>query len=156
MTHYTTLEQSKKLVELGLNPDTADMKWYYWKDEIDAPKVPTLGFDKAVLESYKNTQAVYLPCWSLGALMDLLPPSVQTGEGMQNQYEIDIRKYWGEEENLYQIAYGNDRGLSEEWHDMINTRESENLIDVALDMVCWLLENGYLFGIDYLKKINNL
>ena len=71
--NYTTIEQSNKLVELGLNPDTADMKWYYWKDEIDAPKVPTLGSDKAALESYKNTQAVYLPCWSLGALLEVMP-----------------------------------------------------------------------------------
>jgi len=27
MNYYTTIEQSKKLLELGLNPNTADM-WY--------------------------------------------------------------------------------------------------------------------------------
>jgi len=141
MKHYTTIEQSKKLVELGLNPDTADM--FY-------SRRPTGKSEYSVFPDFKPEgrlevfTKVDLPCWSLGALMDLLPPSIQTGEGMQNQYEIDIRKYWGNEENMYQIAYGNDRGLSEEWHDMINTGEKESLCDVAFDIICWLLENGYI------------
>lgn len=141
MIHYTTIEQSKKLVELGLNPDTADM--FY-------SRRPTGKSEYSVFPDFKPEgrlevfTKVDLPCWSLGALMDLLPPSIQTGEGMQNQYEIDIRKYWGNEENMYQIAYGNDRGLSEEWHDMINTGEKESLCDVAFDIICWLLENGYI------------
>ena len=33
MTHYTTIEQSKKLVELGLSPDTADMFYSIKKGE---------------------------------------------------------------------------------------------------------------------------
>lgn len=141
MKHYTTIEQSKKLVELGLNPGTADM--FY-------SRRPTGKSEYSVFPDFKPEgrlevfTKVDLPCWSLGALMDLLPPSIQTGEGMQNQYEIDIRKYWGNEENMYQIAYGNDRGLSEEWHDMINTGEKESLCDVAFDIICWLLENGYI------------
>ena len=64
--NYTTVEQSKKLLELGLNPETADMWWtplnwqlteYYVEvkqDGIGTPKNP-------------------IPCWSLGALMELMP-----------------------------------------------------------------------------------
>lgn len=141
MQYYTTVEQSKRLIELGLNPETADM--FY-------SKRPTRKSKYSIFPDFKPEgrlevfTKVDLPCWSLGALMNLLPSSIQTGEGIQNQYEIDIRKYWGNEENLYQIAYGNNRGLSEEWHDMINTGEKENLIDAALDMVCWLLKNKYV------------
>ena len=133
MIHYTTIEQSKKLVELGLNPDTADMCYIAHSELV------------GIYEPFcKKIEKDDVPCWSLGALMDLLLPSIQTGEGMQNQYEIDIRKYWENEENLYQIAYGNNRGLSEEWHDMINTGEKENLTDAAFQMIWWLLENGYI------------
>lgn len=139
MQHYTTLEQSKKLVELGLNPNTADM---FWSTEFDMV-ICTQYLTKSDFETLVP-MCESIPCWSLGALMDLLPPSIQTGEGMQNQYEIKIRKYWGDEENLYQIAYGNNRGLSEEWHDMINTGEKENLIDAAFQIICWLLKNGYI------------
>ena len=139
--NYTNIEQSKKLLELRLNPDTADM--FY-------SRRPTGKSDYSIFPDFKPEgrlevfTKVDLPCWSLGVLLDLLPPSIQTGEGMQNQYEIDIRKYWGDEENLYQIAYGNNRGLSGEWHDMINTGEKENLFDAAFQMVCWLLENEYI------------
>ena len=135
MQHYTTIEQSKKLVGLGLNPETADMHYLKIIRANDVRYIPELLLDDNECD---------IPCWSLGALMDLLPPSIQTGEGMQNQYEIDIRKYWGGEENLYQLAYGNNRGISEEWHDMINTGEKESIIDAVFSMVCWLLENNYI------------
>lgn len=134
--NYTSKEQSKRLIELGLSKDTADM---FYPDTNELTEIRTLP---RCIEFVDDTAE--LPCWSVGALMNLLPPSIQTGEGMQNQYEIDIRKYWGNEENLYQIAYGNDRGLSEEWHDMINTGEKESLCDAVFEMVCWLLKNGYI------------
>lgn len=146
----TNILQSKKLIEIGLDIKTADMHYMYchWEidehtvgDQIDArPGCSPIFYNP----DRSDTDPYYIPCWSLGALMDLLPPSIQTGEGMQNHYEIDIRKYWGNEENLYQIAYGNNRGLSEEWHDMINTGEKENLIDAAFQIICWLLKNGYI------------
>lgn len=69
---YTDLEQSKKLADI-LPLESADMKWYFWKDEIDAPKTPTFGYSKTAAESYKDTEAIYLPCWSLAALLSVLP-----------------------------------------------------------------------------------
>ena len=69
---YTDLEQSKKLSEI-LPLESADMKWFFWKEEIDAPKTPTFGYSKTAAESYKNTEAIYLPCWSLADLLGVLP-----------------------------------------------------------------------------------
>ena len=144
--NYTTIEQSKKLIELGLNPETADMINMCYSYSFDGKNYSNCKYKLRLLDEREEPfmPELNIPSWSLGVLLDLLPPSIQTGEGMQNQYEIDIRKYWGDEENLYQIAYGNNRGLSEEWHDMINTGEKKNLIDAAFQMVCWLLENEYI------------
>jgi hypothetical protein len=69
---YSDLQQSEKLAEI-LPYESADMKWFFWKEEIDAPKPPTFGYSKTAAESYKNTEAVYLPCWSLSALLGVLP-----------------------------------------------------------------------------------
>lgn len=69
---HTDLDQSLKLVEF-LPLESADMKWYFWKSEIDAPKLPTFGYSKEAAENYKSTEAVYLPCWSLTALLNVLP-----------------------------------------------------------------------------------
>ena len=49
MKAYTDIEQSKKLAEI-LPTESADMKWYFWKSEIDAPKTPTFGFDKTAAD----------------------------------------------------------------------------------------------------------
>ena len=68
---YTDLEQSKKLAEI-LPLESADMKWFFWKEEIDAPKTPTFVYSKTAAESYKDTEAVYLACWSLAALLGVI------------------------------------------------------------------------------------
>ena len=69
---YTDILQSRKLAEI-LPLESADMKWFFWKEEIDAPKTPTFGYSKTAAESYKDTEAVYLACWSLSALLGVLP-----------------------------------------------------------------------------------
>lgn len=69
---HTDLSQSKKLAEF-LPLESADMKWFFWKSEIDAPKLPTFGYSKTAAENYKNTEAVYLPCWSLATLLNVIP-----------------------------------------------------------------------------------
>ena len=142
MQHYTTVEQSKNLVKLGLKLESADMYYDLFNGDLLPQLVALKLTDKHWMQLYPE---LLMPCWSLGALIDLLPSSIRTGKGIQNQYEVRIRKYQGEnKEYLYQIAYGNNRGLSEEWHDMINTAERENLINAVLDMVCWLLKNDYI------------
>ena len=145
---YTNLEQSETLKEM-LPPESADMKWYFRKDEIDAPKVPTFGYSKAAAESYKGTEAVYLPCWSLDALIKLLPSEFTTENKFGIfKYTIRIRKYkFTEDIDVHQIAYGNYKYYedgSSSWKDMINTGEKENLIDTAFDMIIWLKENKKL------------
>lgn len=139
MKHYTTIEQSKKLVELGLNPDTADMKWYYWKDEIDAPKVPTLGFDKAVLESYKNTQAVYLPCWSLGALLEVMPPYL-----FEFERGIDLNIYRNLNGKGWHVSYMPNNVESMQKDKFRQITNGGTPIEAAYNMVVWLIENGYI------------
>jgi len=75
MKSYTDIEQSKVLAKI-LPLESANMKWFFWKEEIDAPKTPTFGYSKTAAESYKDTEAVYLPCWSLAALLNVLPKSL--------------------------------------------------------------------------------
>ena len=63
----TTIEQSNKLIELGINPDTADMGWfkaYSLKGEIYKPFIKEYK-----LENYKTD----IPAWSLHRLLKMLP-----------------------------------------------------------------------------------
>jgi hypothetical protein len=86
-----------------------------------------------------------LPCWSLTAVLGTLPNEIITDDRFECHYQIDIRKYdGGDITTLYQIAYGNNRGLSGSWHDMINTGEKENLIDCCVQMILTLHELNLL------------
>lgn len=55
-THYTTVEQSKKLVDAGMDSATADIH-------------------------YNNVYGEeHIPCWSTGQLLELLPRKVSDGK----------------------------------------------------------------------------
>ena len=136
---YTTVEQSRKLAEI-LPLESANM-WYPSSE--DGDKIEC-GFDATRRLLYVD-YGDGLPCWSLAVLLNLLPNEISTGERYCDKYQIDIRKYdGGDNTTLYQIAYGNNRGISGTWHDMINTSEKESAIDACYEMILKLNELNLL------------
>lgn len=137
----TSIEQSKKLIKLGINVNTADMMWEYKPDKEVYWDKPTI----IPIDSYIFINDI--PAWSLSALMNLLPSEfTEVGKYSTTTYVIKIRKYnLIEDVNLHQIAYGNYKIYedgSSYWKDMINTGEKEDFLDAVFEMVCWLKENG--------------
>lgn len=134
MKTYTDIEQSKKLEEI-LQVKSADMSWGgTGLGKPFARTIPCKGYPEEIC-----------PCWSLAALLEVLPNEISTDEKFVNKYQIDIRKYdGGNNTTWYQIAYGNDRGLSGEWHDMINTGEKDDVIDACVEMIYKLKEKDLL------------
>ena len=141
----TTLAQSKKLKEIGIDVNSCGM--YY-------------SFDYLLDEYEENAEIIPqsekgehfslfpddMPCWSLNALMDILPSEfVEVGKNSSTTYKIDIRKKkFGENLNLYQIGYGcytwhEDKGCT--WSDMISSSEKRDLVDVVVEMLEWLKKN---------------
>ena len=132
---YTDIEQSKALAKI-LPLESADM--FHFIHEVDTVG---FGYKKDAEEFYSKTEFEYIPCWSLAALLGVLPNEIITDNRFECHYQIHIRKYdGGDNTTLYQIAYGNDRGSSGSWHDMINTGEKESLIDCCVQMIIKLNE----------------
>ena len=76
MKSYTDLEQSKKLAEI-LPVESADM--YYWCGE------------QIRIGSYKAINIDYdIPCWSLAALLDIIPKEVKIKEQKYAPYLFPI------------------------------------------------------------------
>lgn len=127
MKHYTTIEQSNKLVELGLNSDTADM--FY-------SKRPTGKSEYSVFPDFKPEGRLEvftkadLPCWSVGALIAIIPSMIYKGK---QTFGLEIHK-----DALYHVCYENRCHLNEIWIT------KKNLLDAAFEMVVWLLENNYI------------
>jgi hypothetical protein len=137
MKSYTDIEQSKKLAEI-LPLESADMGWYYSRNPQAARNQMWVG---------TKAENADIPCWSLAALLDLLPSEFTTvGKYATTTYEIKIRKYkFVNDVDIYQIAYGNYKFYEDgnsSWKDMINTGQKEELIDAAFEMICWLKENN--------------
>ena len=133
---FSDLEQSKKLAEI-LPLESADMGWNVFVDR--TTKILPIDDWNLVKDGSDNVK--FYHAWSLAALLATLPNEIITDNRFECHYQIDIRKYdGGDNTTLYQIAYGNDRGLSGSWHDMINTGEKENFIDCCVQMILTLYE----------------
>lgn len=95
---YTTFEQSKELVRLGLNPFTADM-YYNMFDNYSLPRI-TLELIMEKEDKPRIYPEVYMPCWTKGALKELIPNNInivwQNGCGGRQQgyvvYSLDQHK----------------------------------------------------------------
>ena len=141
----TSQEQSKKLIELGIDINTADMFW----DTLSAKKPEAQVDNHHLVDEYDDWYRV--PAWSLSALMNLLPSEFTVvGKYSDTTYKLDIRKYaLTDDVDIYQIAYGNYRRYDDgscSWSDMINSGEKEELIDAVFQMVVWLLKNKKLIN----------
>lgn len=135
MKSFTSLDQSKKLVEI-LPFESADM-FYSAGNETQ----PTFR-----LHSYGHIMSDKDVCaWSLAALINLLPSEfTEKGKYSETTYKIDIRKYaLTDDVDIYQIAYGNYKFYEDgnsSWKDMINSGEREELIDACYEMIIKLHE----------------
>ena len=139
MKHYTTIEQSKKLLELGLKLETADM---IYRKEFD-PYYNTYVLNEEYPEFLKFSGDFLqgdVPCWSLGALLEIMPEQIIYSDF--KPFPLGLFKGNKEEHSKYGhywIQYfATDSGGA-----YVQTN-GHSLIEAAFNMVVWLLENGYI------------
>ena len=114
----TSIEQSKKLIELGIDVNTADMYWGL--NNQNHPHV----IGKYCAE-YGGMQ---LPAWSLSALLELIPESIDDNTDNFSQLEMTKKS----------ISYAFSDGM------LRIGFLKEYLIDAAYEMVCWLKKEEYI------------
>lgn len=107
----TDIEQSCRLLGLGLDPNSSDMYYTpypndeYWYD------IPNVGM--------ATKEVNQLSAWSLTALLKLMPSRI---DGFYTK-----------------LTKIHDNGWCIEGHQKVGEP-----VDAAFEMVCWLLENGYI------------
>ena len=125
ITHkqHTNPDQSEKLVKAGLPISTADM---HYRDGVYHPGKPNM-----------NTMAVVAPIWSALALRQLMPTYI--GKDSSVKY-AQYRLGWEETQRGVVVFY-----VDKIWNTFTLVEfEREDLLDGYIDMMCWLLENGYI------------
>lgn len=115
----TSVEQSHKLIDMGLAENTADL--YYILRRNSEPKL--VLFSSAPPEGFLNE----IPAWSLSALINLLPKFIESkGKDYCLLMLSDRVVYWdGNITNLYETT-------------------QTNLLDAVVDAILWLLRNNYI------------
>lgn len=121
----TTIEQSQKLIELGIDVKTADMDY--------VPCVNDMNEYDYVVNIWNNEhEENWIPCWSLAALLELMPKLYEwENDPEDGGCQPNLCKGW--DNNQWHIVYRSSIYITE-WYD--------EPIDAAFEMVCWLKENG--------------
>lgn len=133
---WTTLEESKQLVEVGLPTETADMSYTWNFDDSRYDRMTTPAKNWIVPKYGESTKIKQvLPCWSLGTLVQLLPLSIQIDNSYK--YNLEFKLYSGPE---YMAAYC----MPQSHHPMVYTEIHSSLIESCVEMVIWLLNNKVL------------
>lgn len=118
-----SVEQMKHLQELGL--DTSDGSMCFEWNESDADNMVVTSPDADTNYDY------YHETYTLQDILDKLPTLIIISSDF---YKICIESSCG----YWDIYY-----YKSDATELIS-KKSENIIDVAYDMLCWCIENGYV------------
>lgn len=124
----TTIEQSRHLAELGVDLKTADLtyeKLAIW-NKVDFPE----GFQYRLRDMhFQYFSGIGVPCWSLEALLELMP------EVLDGSCGLSIYK----EDDEWMVCYEDGCG-----HVYGHEETSFDIVLAAYRMVVWLIENGFI------------
>jgi hypothetical protein len=132
----TNIEQSKRLLVLGLKKETADMHHYQYVEggrwNVEA---------RPSIAGYNNR---LVPAWSLHRLIEMMPNAFQ-----DEQYRNFVLKV-NSQEVAYVYNYVDDDGYGQS--DSIDVDDNfYNLYDGIIAHIKWLIKKG-LLNTDYLTK----
>ena len=142
MKSYTNIEQSKKLAEI-LPIDSADMHYVrktrdFMGNSVDGewshPKYgnPNSKYANYMVQNFTTYETI--PCWSLSALLNILPETI---EDEWAEYELIINMIYKKPEYVRLGDCHHSDFPSWDW-------DNEELLDNIVESVIWLNNNGYL------------
>lgn len=154
----TNKEQSQRLLEAGVRPETADMSYHFTRSRMPAlewelqTKPPTLRgrfwtpqrIAKLAMPFHKHSDGTHMtgeevfdhlwgkdiPAWSLSKLIDMMPDQIEC-EGY-NYYLFILPR-----DKKFTIKYSAGSNLAQSYC-------RENLFDAITEMIEWLIKEGHL------------
>lgn len=124
----TSIEQSKKLIELRINVNTADM-YYPNRTDIQYQCALPIG-----MKHGNSLLAQEIPAWSLAALLDILPMHIIINGSM---YKFSMVKGFNKNGKSYAIKYN----IFNTTFYLHLTNFYNDSIDTCVEMIAWLKES---------------
>lgn len=120
----TDIEQSKKLIELGIDLNTADMYWW----NCHGFRLSANPYTEEVKKGFESHQLECIPAWSLSALLEIL----------RNYTDCDKLDIFSNRSQKWQITIS--------YYDHVWKEHEEvsiNLMESTYNTVVWLLDNNF-------------
>ena len=128
---FTSIEQGRDLLNAGLDPNTADMRYFRIDDEYFADLNP-------YKQSAEKTKTP--PCWSMARLIALLPETivVNPNSRLRKRFNLEITKLesWRYAVGYYCGVYPNQKTVKE--FDCMDSP-----LDALVDLLAWVMLEGY-------------
>ena len=134
MKIYTTLKQSKELAKI-LPLDTADMCYKcLGEDPYDVCLRPYSEWKEVYKGLLVDKEVDVIPCWSLAALLSIIPQEIFDGE-----YIINITEGW---DNKWILTYDHHENRNHSYYTL--SIGADNLVDACVEMIIRLNELNML------------
>ena len=135
----TSLEQSKKLIELGIDVNTADMHYSTWTILNKGEYILSPNQGETIEELQENYGNQVIPAWSISALLNLMPPYL-----FEFERGIDLNIYPSLNGKAWHCSYMPNAVENMKNDKFKQITKGDNLIDAAFEMVVWLKKNKNL------------
>lgn len=133
---WTTLEEAKKLVDAGLDPNTADMRYEENNYELlDEWVAYPFGGDIKDFDVLKKEfpDSEFYPCWSLGALLRLIPKNIKVND-------VNFHFFMSyDNTNKWSAAYESAFFKRRFFYSLF-----PNQNDLLINVIHWLLNNNHI------------
>lgn len=124
-----TIEQMRHLQELGLQLKETMIYWAKPKVATDATWVLNIG--NVRFGTYWETWE-YIPAYTLQDILDVLLTEIVTGDRV-NSWDYHTLEIGVHNIDILYISYGS-----------LHYVHNKEIIDAAYELLCWVIENGYV------------
>lgn len=130
----TSIEQSKRLIELGVPAEKASMVWDDSSCKGHILKIWDVD-DETKAWHYRMDSSAYVPAFTVADLLGLLPNVIQD---THNTYELTLTAMVG---GGWRFCYT--PVLNQLEADNIGEEMADDLMELLCNRIEWLLSNGY-------------
>lgn len=132
----TSIEQSRRLLELGVPAEKASMVWEYWINHDFSKDVPEEVFYNLNTKTNREADSCDrdIPAFTVADLLGMLPPDIPAVGEQNHDYFLTLSNGF-----CWCLRYENSRMP----HMYIGEKLEFDLIDLLCDRIEWLLSNGY-------------
>lgn len=132
----TSIEQSKRLIELEVPADKASMVWEWVSSAVDEINYELNIWQGCKLDkilAYQEFPESFIPAFTVADLLGVMPPDIPAVVGQNHDYALTLSNNF-----CWNLRYENSHT-----HQCIGEQLEFDLVDLLCNRIEWIVSNGY-------------